>query len=277
VIGINGTLLSGLATGLFKNTTGTGVPSIATAGTDYVVPSGSITGTAAANFGTDTGAANAYVVSPATAIGATPTDGTTFTMKAIHSSTGASTIAVSGASAIAVNKNTLAGLAAISTNDIILNIDYNFTYNATSAVWVLNNPSQAAYVSGTAISTDVPYGNTGNNLAFSTVQVNSTHNGLLSNSYAAIGTTFTASGCSNGTLVGGATAGSFLSGTTGTCAVTITMGGSQVAAHGWSCSFQDHTTPANLMSQTGAAATGTASMTGTTVSGDLISFFCMSY
>ena len=33
---INGTALSGLATGILKNTTGTGVPSIATAGTDYL-------------------------------------------------------------------------------------------------------------------------------------------------------------------------------------------------------------------------------------------------
>lgn len=46
VVGLNGTLLSALATGLLKNTTGTGAPSIATAGTDYVIPSGSITGTA---------------------------------------------------------------------------------------------------------------------------------------------------------------------------------------------------------------------------------------
>jgi hypothetical protein len=44
---INGTALSGLATGILKNTTTTGVPSIAVAGTDYVVPSGSITGNAA--------------------------------------------------------------------------------------------------------------------------------------------------------------------------------------------------------------------------------------
>lgn len=38
VKGINGTTLSGLGTGLLKNTTGTGVPSIAAAGTDYLVP-----------------------------------------------------------------------------------------------------------------------------------------------------------------------------------------------------------------------------------------------
>ena len=47
VVAINGVLMSGLATGILKNTTSTGAPSIATAGTDYVVPSGSITGSAA--------------------------------------------------------------------------------------------------------------------------------------------------------------------------------------------------------------------------------------
>lgn len=41
---LNGTLLSGLTTGLMKNTTATGVPSIATAGTDYLLPTGSATG-----------------------------------------------------------------------------------------------------------------------------------------------------------------------------------------------------------------------------------------
>jgi hypothetical protein len=39
VVKINGTSLAGLATGLLKNTTITGIPSIATAGTDYVIPS----------------------------------------------------------------------------------------------------------------------------------------------------------------------------------------------------------------------------------------------
>ena len=42
VVAINGVLMSGLATGLLKNTTSTGAPSIATAGTDYVAPSGAL-------------------------------------------------------------------------------------------------------------------------------------------------------------------------------------------------------------------------------------------
>ncbi len=42
VAGINDTILSGLATGLLKNTTVTGVPRIAVPGTDYVLPSGNV-------------------------------------------------------------------------------------------------------------------------------------------------------------------------------------------------------------------------------------------
>jgi hypothetical protein len=41
VVGINGTSLAGLPTGILKNTTLTGVPSIAVAGTDYLPPNGS--------------------------------------------------------------------------------------------------------------------------------------------------------------------------------------------------------------------------------------------
>lgn len=41
---INGVALSGLATGILKNTTTTGVPTIAVAGTDYLAPTGSGTG-----------------------------------------------------------------------------------------------------------------------------------------------------------------------------------------------------------------------------------------
>lgn len=93
------------------------------------------------------------------------------------------------------------------------------------------------------------------------------------------GTTFTLSSnaCSATSRVGGASSGEFVSGTTGTCAVTITMGNSATATHSWHCAFADKTTPANLLSQTGTDSTTTASMTGTTVSGDLISFACTAY
>lgn len=47
---INGTTLSGLATGILKNTTGTGVPSIAAPGTDYVSSVNPLNGSAAATY-----------------------------------------------------------------------------------------------------------------------------------------------------------------------------------------------------------------------------------
>jgi hypothetical protein len=97
--------------------------------------------------------------------------------------------------------------------------------------------------------------------------------GLRASYVQAGGTTFTASGCSNSTLVGGATAGRYTSGTTGTCTVTITMGNSATSTNGWSCSVSNRTT-ANLMRQT-AATTTTATFEGVTVSGDVIGFGCI--
>lgn len=92
------------------------------------------------------------------------------------------------------------------------------------------------------------------------------------------GTKFTISGCSAGTTVGGATAGSFLSGTTGTCTVVVTMNGATglTAPNGWSCSASDLTTPANKLSQSASSAT-TCTITGTTVSGDKVQFMAVGF
>jgi hypothetical protein len=67
VVKINGTTLSSLATGILKNTTGTGVPSIAAAGTDYLTPSGS---------------SAALSVGSSSAFGVLKVDGTTITAAA---------------------------------------------------------------------------------------------------------------------------------------------------------------------------------------------------
>jgi hypothetical protein len=90
------------------------------------------------------------------------------------------------------------------------------------------------------------------------------------------GNKFSASGCSNGTLVGGDSAGSYLSGTTGICTVTITMGDSLAAFSGWGCSVWDVTTPADLQQET-AYTTTTVTFSGTTVSGDKIVFSCVGF
>lgn len=87
------------------------------------------------------------------------------------------------------------------------------------------------------------------------------------------GTKFTISGCSAGSTLGGSDTGSFLSGTTGACTVVVTISGATgaTATNGWVCYANDLTTPANLISQS-AYSTTTCTITGTTVSGDLISF-----
>jgi len=85
------------------------------------------------------------------------------------------------------------------------------------------------------------------------------------------------SGCGAGTQVGGATIGSFNSGTTGTCTVTLTF--LTTAPNAWFCDAQNQTTFAsfaNIMFQNGGSTT-TAVLTGTTVSGDVIKFACFAY
>jgi len=58
VVKINGTALSGLATGLLKNTTATGVPSIAVAGTDLIGGVGNLTTVGAVPYVSATGTLN---------------------------------------------------------------------------------------------------------------------------------------------------------------------------------------------------------------------------
>lgn len=84
---------------------------------------------------------------------------------------------------------------------------------------------------------------------------------------------FSISGCSNSSPLGGNTAGSFVSGTNGTCTVTITMGDS-AANRDWHCTINNRTHPENIMGQSGAASTTQATLTGNTTSGDLLSFAC---
>lgn len=94
------------------------------------------------------------------------------------------------------------------------------------------------------------------------------------------GTKFTASGCSNGTLVGGATAGSLLTGANGPCTLTVTFGASQAASNDVNCYMQDRTTVAgNPIPQSVGATTATAVflVPSGMVSGDKLSFSCVKF
>lgn len=87
---LNGTSLGSLATGILKNTTTTGVPSIAVSGTDYVAPSVNIP-----ISGTTAGTANTYTLTPSPVL-VSYAIGQVYNLKFNIANTGAATINISG-------------------------------------------------------------------------------------------------------------------------------------------------------------------------------------
>ena len=176
--------------------------------------------------------------------------------------------------------------ATINTGDTLGTIGGQ-GYEGTSATW--REASAIQFNAEGTLSSGVVPGNiimrTTNSagtattaLTIDSAQLATFAKGVKGNGFISNGTKFTLTGCSAGTTVGGATSGQFASGTTGTCTVVITMNGAtgMTAPNGWSCWANDITTPADLINQT-ASSTTTATLSGTTVSGDTINFGCMAY
>ena len=117
---INGTSLAGLTTGILKNTTTTGVPSIAVAGTDYLTPSGSaaaLTGFPTLNQNTTGNAAtvttNANLTGEVTSVG----NATTVTNAAVIAKV--LTGYTSGSGIVAATDNILQAVQKINGNDAL--------------------------------------------------------------------------------------------------------------------------------------------------------------
>jgi hypothetical protein len=62
---------------------------------------------------------------------------------------------------------------------------------------------------------------------------------------------------------------------TAACSGTVILTFATTAT-GWACQASDQTTPTDLITQTGSAAT-TATFTGAMASGDVVSFACTAY
>jgi hypothetical protein len=103
---------------------------------------------------------------------------------------------------------------------------------------------------------------------------------MAASSFQSRGTTFTSSGgCTEGTLVGGATAGKFTTSGSTSCTTIITMGNSATAPTGWDCHAIDLTTIGDVTNphQTASTTTTATIATGTIVANDVIQFSCIGY
>lgn len=102
---------------------------------------------------------------------------------------------------------------------------------------------------------------------------------LKASAYMSAGTKFTTNaGCTDTTLVGGGSVGTFVNGATGTCTTIITMGDTATATNGWVCSVVDRTTTAAVWRQTASnATTATIQATSGAVGSDVIQFSCIGY
>lgn len=136
----------------------------------------------------------------------------------------------------------------------------------TSGSFICTQNNRFLYLSGTnplTVTCNTQYTTTSMNLA----------------GYFSGGTKFTASGCSNGTTVGGATAGKFTLGAN-TCSVVITMNGATglTAANGWACHAEDQTAPLIVIGLSASnATTATFSIPVAAGTTDVISFSCIGY
>ena len=187
----------GSAWGTSKTAVGTdaGIPTAATISTTAANPvcsdaNGGVTTTSCPNVvgvGTENGAANALAVTVQGLPASITANTCVMTVVATgHSSTGATTLNVTpftGATAygaIAVNKRTTGVYAAISaTGDIVAAEQYEFCYDATAAVWVVQTPSSTLYTGGAVAAGNLILGNANNQTTSSTKLVASTTTGAF--------------------------------------------------------------------------------------------------
>lgn len=227
------------------------------------------------------GAGSLFKVGPA---GAVTTTSTITATGAITSSAGLA--GTTGIFSGAVTSS-VAGTASISTYKSTGAVDTAGTGTTNFPMWFAQPAAAVAVTSwsaaGTFFGVNSASAFAGNFLDFhlngGTSLFNVASTGAVSRpASVSTGTPFTITGCSATIGVAGASAGTIVSGTTGVCTVVITINGATglTAPNGWACFASDRTTTGNLIAQSAATQT-TATITGTTVSGDVIGVGCTGY
>lgn len=144
VVKINGTLMSGLATGILKNTTGTGVPSIAVAG-DFPTLNQNTTGTAANVTGTVAVANGGTGVTTSTGSGANVlSTSPTLTTPVLGVATGTSFNSITGLASVAP---LIDGTATVGVSTLTARQDHIHPTDTTRAA-----VAQTMYVGTTALA-----------------------------------------------------------------------------------------------------------------------------
>jgi hypothetical protein len=146
---------------------------------------------------------------------------------------------------------------------------YSTTYPPNGGIFFINNMS-ALDTGITRPAADV--------LSFGNGLQNDTSAVLQAASFISKGNSASVSGCSNSGVLGGANAGSFVSGTNGVCTVTITLGNTSKPPNGYACFANNDTNPTNEMHKISTSLTdNTITLSGTTTSGDVISWGVIGY
>lgn len=218
-----------------------------------------------------------YETAPVLAGGTGTTTSTGSGSVVLSSSPTLTTPALGTPSALVLTNATGLPDSALSANVPLINAGTNAFTGAISAVGSITTPR--IIVNGSSIPANGVYlsaantvgiaSNTGLRIHFTSAGATTDTGGYISG-----GTKFTASGCSNSTTVGGQTAGSYNSGTSGTCTVTITL---PTAPNGWVCFASDVTTAVDVSQPMTASTTTSCTISGTTVSGDTIKFAALGY
>jgi hypothetical protein len=165
VVGLNGTLLSGLSTGILKITHTTGVPSIAVAGTDYLTPAG-----AAALY------APIFTLTTTGSSGAATYSGNVLNIPQYSSGGGCSTNCTFAAATTGGVPVTVNGFSSGQTADLF---DV-FTYSGGSKVFFVSN-------TGAATATSLSLPGDGTHAAMTSFYPNTTVPTLTSGNFSLLG------------------------------------------------------------------------------------------
>lgn len=231
---VNGTALSGLATGILKNTTGTGVPSIAASGTDYApATSGSAilkgnSGGTSSSTGHDSSILHTCAAASASGTAYTCTTSPTFApaagdmilFKADVANTASATLNVNSSSAATIKKQ--GGSANLIANDLLASQYVTLLYDGTN--WQMNGQIGNAPASGPSVTSGT----------YASLPGTCTHTSTASDVYVATDSYFSQILCTatntwsyflNGRQVNPPVTGSLTAMNLGTTGVTTSKGG----------------------------------------------------